>query len=201
MKLEFNKYAYGLMPAIVQDSVTGQVLMLGFMNEAALDATKETGFVTFYSRSRQKLWKKGETSGNTLLVGEILVDCDQDTILVKATPAGPVCHTGARTCFGENTSNTADRNILFDLEKIIQERHLHPREDSYTSKLFSKGINKIAQKVGEEAVELVIEAKDENPELFKSEAADLLFHFLVLLKAKNITLAEIFSKLAERRKM
>ncbi|MBC7898983.1 MAG: bifunctional phosphoribosyl-AMP cyclohydrolase/phosphoribosyl-ATP diphosphatase HisIE [Saprospiraceae bacterium] len=201
MDFEFNKYADGLVPAIIQDSVTGQVLMLGFMNEAALKATRETGFVTFYSRSRQTLWKKGETSGNTLRVEEILADCDQDTILVKATPAGPVCHTGAQTCFGENTSSTANRNLLFDLEKIIQERRLHPREDSYTAKLFSKGINKIAQKVGEEAVELVIEAKDDDVELFKSEGADLMFHFLVLLRAKDVTLDDILLTLAGRKKV
>lgn len=201
MKLQFNKYADGLIPAVIQDSVTDQVLMLGFMNEAALAATRETGFVTFYSRTRQSLWKKGETSGNTLRVEEILIDCDQDTMLIKAIPAGPICHTGSQTCFNENTSDKSSRQILFDLEKIIAERRLNPGEDSYTSKLFAKGINKIAQKVGEEAVELVIEAKDDSPELFKSEAADLLFHFLVLLQAKNITLDEVLSKLGERRKM
>lgn len=201
MKLQFNKYADGLIPAVIQDSVTDQVLMLGFMNEAALAATRETGFVTFYSRTRQSLWKKGETSGNTLRVEEILIDCDQDTLLIKAIPAGPICHTGSQTCFNENTSDKSSRQILFDLEKIIAERRLNPGEDSYTSKLFAKGINKIAQKVGEEAVELVIEAKDDSPELFKSEAADLLFHFLVLLQAKNITLDEVLSKLGERRKM
>lgn len=201
MKLQFNKYADGLIPAVIQDSVTDQVLMLGFMNEAALAATRETGFVTFYSRTRQSLWKKGETSGNTLRVEEILIDCDQDTLLIKAIPAGPICHTGSQTCFNENTSDKSSRQILFDLEKIIAERRLNPGEDSYTSKLFAKGINKIAQKVGEEAVELVIEAKDDSPELFKSEAADLLFHFLVLLQAKNITLDEVLSKLDERRKM
>lgn len=201
MKLQFNKYADGLIPAVIQDSVTDQVLMLGFMNEAALAATRETGFVTFYSRTRQSLWKKGETSGNTLRVEEILIDCDHDTLLIKAIPAGPICHTGSQTCFNENTSDKSSRQILFDLEKIIAERRLNPGEDSYTSKLFAKGINKIAQKVGEEAVELVIEAKDDSPELFKSEAADLLFHFLVLLQAKNITLDEVLSKLGERRKM
>ena len=201
MKLQFNKYADGLIPAVIQDSVTDQVLMLGFMNEAALAATRETGFVTFYSRTRQSLWKKGETSGNTLRVEEILIDCDHDTLLIKAIPAGPICHTGSQTCFNENTSDKSSRQILFDLEKIIAERRLNPGEDSYTSKLFAKGINKIAQKVGEEAVELVIEAKDDSPELFKSEAADLLFHFLVLLQAKNITLDEVLSKLDERRKM
>lgn len=201
MKLEFEKYADGLVPAIIQDSVTDQVLMLGFMNEAALDATRKTGLVTFYSRSRQTLWTKGETSGNTLSVEEILVDCDQDTLLIKATPAGPVCHTGSVTCFAEQTSDKSQRNILFELEKIISERRMNPQEDSYTSKLFAKGLNKIAQKVGEEAVELVIEAKDDNPELFKSEASDLLFHFLVLLQAKNVRLDEILINLAERRKM
>ncbi len=201
MKLDFNKYADGLVPAIVQDSVTDQVLMLGFMDEAAFETTQKKGFVTFFSRTRQTLWTKGETSGNTLLVEEILIDCDQDTLLIKAAPAGPVCHTGSLTCFAEQTSGKSQRNILFELEEIITERRLNPLEDSYTSKLFAKGINKIAQKVGEEAVELVIEAKDDDPELFKSEAADLLFHFLVLLQAKNITLEEVLLKLGERRQM
>jgi len=201
MKLQFNKYADGLIPAIIQDSVTDQVLMLGFMNEPALHSTRETGLVTFYSRSRQAMWTKGETSGNTLKVEEIIVDCDDDTLLIRAAPAGPVCHTGSQTCFNENTSDKSRRNILFELEKVISERRLSPREDSYTSKLFAKGINKIAQKVGEEAVELVIEAKDDDDELFKSEAADLLFHFLVLLQAKEVALDEVLSKLGERRKM
>ena len=201
MKLQFNKYADGLIPAIIQDSVTDQVLMLGFMNEPALHSTRETGLVTFYSRSRQAMWTKGETSGNTLKVEEIIVDCDDDTLLIRAAPAGPVCHTGSQTCFNENTSDKSRRNILFELEKVISERRLNPRDDSYTSKLFAKGINKIAQKVGEEAVELVIEAKDDDDELFKSEAADLLFHFLVLLQAKEVALDEVLSKLGERRKM
>ena len=201
MKLEFDKYADGLIPAIVQDSVTDHVLMLGFMNEAALSSTQETGFVTFYSRSRQNLWQKGETSGNTLRVEEIFIDCDQDTLLIKATPAGPICHTGSQTCFNDNASDKSSRNILFELEKIISERRLSPREDSYTSKLFAEGINKIAQKVGEEAVELVIEAKDDNAELFKSEAADLLYHFLVLLQAKKVPLDDVLTVLADRKKV
>ncbi len=198
MQLQFDKYADGLVPAVVQDAVTDQVLMLGFMSEDALAKTRSTGLVTFYSRSRGELWTKGETSGNTLRVDEILIDCDQDTLLIKASPAGPVCHTGSWTCFDKPRS---DRNVLFDLEKVIQDRRAHPGEDSYTSKLFAKGINKIAQKVGEEAVELVIEAKDDNEELFKSEAADLMFHFLVLLRAKNIPLDDVLSVLGSRRKI
>ncbi|MEJ7622927.1 MAG: bifunctional phosphoribosyl-AMP cyclohydrolase/phosphoribosyl-ATP diphosphatase HisIE [Pyrinomonadaceae bacterium] len=196
---DFDKYAGGLLPVIVQDAVTDQVLMLGYMNGAALEKTKETRLVTFFSRSRQKLWTKGETSGNYLQVEEILIDCDRDTLLVKAIPAGPVCHTGSQTCFDGNTSNKSYRNILFDLEKVIRERRIDPQEGSYTSNLFSRGINKIAQKVGEEAFELVIEAKDDNPYAFKLEAADLLFHILVLCQAKAVTLDEVLMVLNERR--
>lgn len=197
MDLNFEKYADGLVPSIVQDSETHKVLMLGFMNQQALSKTEKTGKVTFYSRSREKLWTKGETSGNFLTVKKILFDCDNDTILIKAVPAGAVCHTGADTCFAEK--NTSD-NFLFDLEKIISDRKINPSEKSYTSKLFAKGINKIAQKVGEEAVELVIEAKDSDDELFKSEAADLLYHFMVLLAAKNIGLSEILETLEKRKR-
>jgi phosphoribosyl-ATP pyrophosphohydrolase/phosphoribosyl-AMP cyclohydrolase len=171
--------------------------MLGFMNAESLQKTQELQKVTFFSRSRQTLWTKGETSGNYLQVKEILVDCDHDTILIKAVPSGVVCHTGADTCFEEN--NETD-NFLFELEKTIKLRKLEPSESSYTSKLFAKGLNKIAQKVGEEAVELVIEAKDENAELFKNEAADLLYHLLVLLAAKNVDLQEVIETLKERRK-
>ncbi|MEP6712800.1 MAG: bifunctional phosphoribosyl-AMP cyclohydrolase/phosphoribosyl-ATP diphosphatase HisIE, partial [Ferruginibacter sp.] len=165
--LDFNKYTDGLVPAIVQDAETNKVLMLGFMNEAALEKTKAIEKVTFFSRSKQRLWTKGEESGNFLYPREILIDCDSDTILIKAQPAGPVCHTGADTCFNE--SNTAD-SFLPQLEKIISTRKNNPTEASYTSSLFAKGINKIAQKVGEEAVELVIEAKDNDDDLFKNEA-------------------------------
>ncbi|CAN5633820.1 MAG: bifunctional phosphoribosyl-AMP cyclohydrolase/phosphoribosyl-ATP diphosphatase HisIE [Pyrinomonadaceae bacterium] len=201
MKLQFDKYADGLVPAIVQDAVTDQILMLGFMNEAAFAKTRESGLVAFYSRSRQRLWTKGETSGNFLRVAEMFTDCDNDTLLIKATLAGPVCHTGAQTCFEGDTLNKLNRNILFDLEKIIEQRHTNPDQNSYTSKLFSKGINKIAQKVGEEAVELVIEAKDNHVKAFKSEAADLLFHFLVLLRAKEVTLDDVLAVLSDRRKV
>ena len=197
MKLDFEKYADGLVPAIVQDAETQKVLMLGFMNRDALERTKSSGKATFFSRSRQKLWTKGETSGNYLDVREILIDCDADTILIKAKPAGAICHTGADTCFREK--NETD-DFLFELEKIVVNRRENPDEDSYTSSLFRKGINKIAQKVGEEAVELVIEAKDDNNELFKAEAADLLYHLLVLLAAKDVSLREVTEVLKERKR-
>lgn len=197
MKVDVEKYLDGLVPTIIQDFATKKVLMLGFMNAESLAKTQETQRVTFFSRSRQKLWTKGETSGNFLHVKEILVDCDNDTILIKVIPLGAVCHTGADTCFDEK--NETD-NYLFELEKTIQLRKLESSENSYTSKLFAKGINKIAQKVGEEAVELVIEAKDDNDELFKNEAADLLYHFLVLLAAKNIDLQDVIETLKERKR-
>ena len=180
----------------MQDAETQKVLMLGFMNVEAFNETEISGKVTFFSRSRQRLWTKGETSGNFLEVKEILIDCDADTILIKAVPAGAVCHTGADTCFEEKNTNA---DFLFELEKIISDRKQNPSEKSYTSKLFAKGINKIAQKVGEEAVELVIEAKDSDGELFKSEAADLLYHFMVLLAAKNIGLREVLETLEKRK--
>ena len=197
MKIDFEKYADGLVPAIVQDAETQKVLMLGFMNAEAFHQTEKSGKVTFFSRSRQKLWTKGETSGNFLDVKEILIDCDADTILIKANPAGTVCHTGADTCFNENNES---KDFLFALEKIVRERKNNPPETSYTAKLFGKGINKIAQKVGEEAVELIIEAKDENEELFKAEAADLLYHFIVLLAAKDVRLRDVLETLKERRR-
>lgn len=197
MNLNFGKYSDGLIPAIVQDANTMKILMLGFMNEQAFELTKKDKKVTFFSRSRQELWTKGETSGNFLDVKEILIDCDQDTILIKAIPAGAVCHTGADTCFEEKNVN---ENFLFELEKVISDRKKNPTEKSYTNKLFAKGINKIAQKVGEEAVELIIEAKDNDAELFKSEAADLLYHFMVLLAAKNISLEEVLKTLENRKK-
>lgn len=197
MKINFDKYADGLVPAIVQDAETQKVLMLGFMNAESFELTRTSGKVTFFSRSRQKLWTKGETSGNFLEVAEILLDCDSDTILIKAKPVGAVCHTGADTCFNEKNES---ENFLFELEKVILDRKNNPSENSYTSKLFAKGINKIAQKVGEEAVEIVIEAKDDNDELFKNEAADLLFHLLILLAEKNVKLQEVLEVLKDRRK-
>ncbi|MBC7687854.1 MAG: bifunctional phosphoribosyl-AMP cyclohydrolase/phosphoribosyl-ATP diphosphatase HisIE [Aquabacterium sp.] len=195
MTIDFKKYADNLVPAVIQDDITGKVLMLGFMNEAALAKTQELQKVTFYSRSKNRLWTKGEESGNFLLLKDIKVDCDNDALLIKVNPVGPVCHTGTDTCWDEK--NTSD-NFLFVLEQIIKDRKNNPSEKSYTSSLFEKGINKIAQKVGEEAVELVIEAKDNNEELFKNEAADLLFHYLILLQAKGHSLSEIQDVLIER---
>lgn len=195
MKIDFEKTSDGLVPAIIQDAQTGKILMLGYMNQESFAQTRKTGKVTFYSRSRQTLWTKGETSGNFLNVEEIFIDCDRDTILIKAVPAGAVCHSGADTCFNEKNEG----NFLFELEKVIQDRKCNPLENSYTSKLFARGINKIGQKVGEEAIELIIEAKDENKELFKAEAADLLYHFLILLTAKNIKLKEIIETLELRK--
>lgn len=196
MNPDFSKYADGLVPVIIQDAVSSKVLMLGFMDHNALDKTKAEGIVTFFSRSKQRLWTKGETSSNFLLVKEIISDCDNDTLLIKASPAGPVCHTGADTCFNENNSSFS----LEKLETIIADRKNNPSASSYTSSLFTKGINKIAQKVGEEAVELVIESKDDNKEKFLSEAADLLYHYLVLLQAKNYKLQDVIDVLAQRHK-
>lgn len=193
MKINFEK-TNGLVPVIIQDNTTMQVLMLGYMNEEAFEKTQTGKKVTFFSRSKNGLWTKGETSGNFLLVNEIRIDCDNDTILIKVTPQGPTCHTGSTSCFNEETP----KGFLYQLQNTISERIDSNDENSYTNKLFKRGINKIAQKVGEEAVELVIEAKDNNDELFKNEAADLLYHFLILLKAKNITLEEIEGVLAVR---
>ena len=195
MKPDFLKYVDGLIPAIIQDADTNIVLMLGFMNKEALHKTRETKLVTFYSRTRKRLWTKGEVSKNYLHIVDIKIDCDSDTILIKAKPDGPVCHTGADTCFNEE--NISD-NFLIELEKIITDRKENPNEQSYTSSLFKKGINAVAQKVGEEAVELIIEAKDNDAEKFKNEAADLLFHYLVLLKAKGFTLDDIITILKLR---
>jgi phosphoribosyl-ATP pyrophosphohydrolase/phosphoribosyl-AMP cyclohydrolase len=195
MKVDYKKYADGLVPAIIQDASTGKVLMLGFMNEEALAKTQELNKVTFYSRSKNRLWTKGEESGNFLLLNDIKVDCDNDTLLIKATPVGPVCHTGADTCWDEKNIST---DFLLQLEGIITDRKNNPSDKSYTSSLFAKGINKIAQKVGEEAVEIVIEAKDNNDELFKGEAADLLFHYLILLQAKGFTLNDVIEVLRKR---
>jgi len=197
MKVDFSKYTDGLVPAIIQDDITGKVLMLGFMNEEALAKTQELKKVTFFSRSKNRLWTKGEESGNFLLLKSISSDCDEDSLLIKVNPVGPVCHTGADTCWGEKNSNS---NFLFQLEQIIVDRKNNPSEKSYTSSLFEKGINKIAQKVGEEAIELVIESKDNDANLFKNEAADLLFHYLILLQAKGHSLSEIQDILISRHK-
>jgi phosphoribosyl-ATP pyrophosphohydrolase/phosphoribosyl-AMP cyclohydrolase len=193
--INFKKYADGLVPAIVQDYDTHKVLMLGFMNEEAFIKTEQTGKVTFFSRSKKRLWTKGEESGNFLMVKWVAVDCDSDTLLIKAHPLGPVCHTGADTCWSER--NHKD-DFLYYLEDIITLRKQASPEDSYVAKLFAKGINKIAQKVGEEAVELVIEAKDSNEKLFLDEGADLLFHYLVLLNAKGYKLQDIIEVLKKR---
>ncbi|GAB3546688.1 bifunctional phosphoribosyl-AMP cyclohydrolase/phosphoribosyl-ATP diphosphatase HisIE [Spirosoma fluminis] len=195
-EINFDKSPDGLVPAVIQDKDTGKVLMLGYMNREAYDKTSAENIVTFFSRSKQRLWTKGETSNNFLHVSEVLVDCDGDTVLIKASPAGPVCHTGADTCFNER--NQGQGQFLNYLQSIIHERKVNPTEGSYTAKLFSRGVNKIAQKVGEEAVELVIEAKDGNDDLFKGEAADLLYHFLVLLEHKNINLDDILAVLQSR---
>ncbi|HEX6847580.1 MAG TPA: bifunctional phosphoribosyl-AMP cyclohydrolase/phosphoribosyl-ATP diphosphatase HisIE [Chitinophagaceae bacterium] len=196
MNPDFSKYTDGLIPVIVQDNISNKVLMLGFMNEEAFTKTITDGKVTFFSRSKQRLWTKGETSNNFLLVKDIIIDCDNDTLLIKASPTGPVCHTGADTCFNETNSSFS----LEKLENIIADRKNNPSASSYTSSLFTKGINKIAQKVGEEAVELVIESKDDNKEKLLGEAADLLYHYLVLLQAKNYNLQDVINVLAQRHK-
>ena len=195
MKPDFTKSPDGLIPAIIQDNITNVVLMLGYMNQEAFDKTQQEKRVTFFSRSKNRLWTKGEESGNFLDFNSLLIDCDQDTILIKATPAGPTCHKGSDTCFNEKNISP---NFLIELETIIRDRKNNPTDKSYTASLFAKGINKIAQKVGEEAVEVVIEAKDNNDELFKGEAADLLFHYLILLQAKNFTLNDIIEVLKDR---
>jgi phosphoribosyl-AMP cyclohydrolase / phosphoribosyl-ATP pyrophosphohydrolase len=194
-KIDFSKLN-GLVPCIVQDAITLRVLMLGFMNEEAYNKTLSEKRVTFFSRSKQRLWTKGETSGNFLELVDILIDCDNDTLLVKAKPLGPACHTGADTCFNEVNSNWD----LSSLENTIQERKKNPKKGSYTNTLMDSGINKVAQKVGEEAVELVIEAKDNNKELFLGEAADLMYHYLVLLAAKDFTLNDVLEVLKKRHK-
>lgn len=195
MKIDFNK-GNGLIPVIIQDSRTQQVLMLGYMNEEAFEKTEKEGIVTFFSRSKNRLWTKGEESGNFLAVKNISIDCDQDTILIQAVPTNTVCHTGSFSCFGEKES----KGFLYELEAKISERIDKKAEDSYTYSLYQRGINKMAQKVGEEAVELVIEAKDSNDNLFKNEAADLLYHFLILLKAKGFTMEDIEEVLLSRDK-
>ncbi len=195
MNIDFKK-GDGLVPVIVQDYTNLQVLMLGYMNEEAFTKTQSEDRVTFFSRSKNRLWTKGETSGNFLMVKEIKIDCDNDTILIKAIPTGAVCHTGANNCFNEETA----KGFLYKLEETIHKRVDENDEDSYTNKLYKAGINKVAQKVGEEAVELVIEAKDNNDDLFKNEAADLLYHLLILLKAKNVKLEDVEDILQKRAK-
>ena len=193
MNIDFNK-GDGLVPVIIQNTQTMQVLMLGYMNKEAFDQTIETKKVTFYSRSKQRLWMKGESSGNTLSVIDIKMDCDHDSLLIFVNPKGPTCHTGSTSCFKEETS----KGFIYELEKTINDRINSNDSKSYTNELYQKGINKIAQKVGEEAVELVIEAKDSNDELFKNEAADLLYHLLILLKAKDQSFSSIERVLKSR---
>lgn len=193
MNIDFNK-GNGLIPVIIQDEITLQVLMLGYMNEKAYNKTVSEQKVTFFSRTKNRLWTKGESSGNFLQVKNIQLDCDDDTLLIQVKPDGPTCHTGSVSCFNTKTS----KGFLYQLEQTIHQRIDENIETSYTNKLYKRGINKVAQKVGEEAVELVIEAKDNNTDLFKNEAADLLYHFLILLKAKAITLNEVEVILKER---
>jgi phosphoribosyl-AMP cyclohydrolase / phosphoribosyl-ATP pyrophosphohydrolase len=197
MNLDFTKLN-GLIPAIIQDNTTNKVLMLGFMNQQAFEKTQSEKLVTFYSRTKNRLWTKGEESGNFLDVVSMKEDCDNDTLLIKVNPRGPVCHTGSDTCFEEENSNVL--SFIGYLQDLIDRRKVDMPEGSYTTKLFQKGINKIAQKVGEEAVELVIEAKDQNDDLFLNEAADLMFHLLVLLTAKNHRIENVIEVLKSRHK-
>jgi len=196
MKVNFDKN--GLVPAVVQDEKTKAVLMLGYMNTEAIDLTKKNKKVTFYSRSKKRIWMKGEESGNFLEFISMKSDCDNDTLLVRAIPTGNVCHKGDDTCWGEK--NFEQISFITELEEIILDRFNNRNEKSYISSLFSKGINKIAQKFGEEAVELVIESKDEKDELFLNESADVLFHFLILLKAKGFSFTDVIDKLEDRKK-
>ena len=198
MTIEFSKHPDGLVPAIVQDASTKRVLMLGYMNQEAVNATQEKQQVTFYSRSKKRLWTKGEESGHFLQLVDMAVDCDQDTLLIQANPVGPSCHTGDDTCWGED--NTSSYGFLTALEEVINDRKNNPSDKSYVASLFAKGMNKIAQKVGEEAVETVIEAKDENSDLFLNESADLLFHLMILLQAKGHRLDDVVQILEERQK-
>jgi phosphoribosyl-ATP pyrophosphohydrolase/phosphoribosyl-AMP cyclohydrolase len=195
MEIDFSKHD-GLVPAIIQHAQTDQVLMLGYMNQEAFNKTEAEGKVTFYSRSKNRLWTKGEESGNFLFLKEIAVDCDNDTLLIKAMPQGPTCHTGSTSCFKEETA----KGFIYKLENTIEQRIADGDNKSYTSSLFKRGVNKVAQKVGEEAVELVIEAKDDNLDLFTNEAADLLYHFLILLKTKDVKLEDIEAVLKGRSK-
>ena len=195
-KLDFSK-GNGLIPSIIQDAISGQVLMLGYMNQSSIMKTFDTGYVTFFSRSREELWTKGDTSGHLLKLESIYHDCDNDALLVKANPTGPTCHLGSVSCF---TAEKEEFTFLNHLEDVIQDRLDNPSDKSYTARLFKKGIDKIAQKVGEEAVELVIEAKNNDKDKFLNEAADLIFHFLVLLKEKNFRLTDVTEILEERHK-
>ena len=197
MKLDFEKMG-GLIPAIIQDNNTGKVLMLGFMNEEAYEKTTETGKVTFFSRTKNRLWMKGEISGNILQVVNIMADCDNDTILVKAVPTGPVCHTGSDTCFGEQ--NTEDVMFLKYLQDFIERRRQEMPEGSYTTSLFQKGVNRMAQKVGEEAVETVIEATNGTEDRLIYEASDLVYHLIVLLTSKGLRLEDLARELKKRHK-
>ena len=199
MTIDFNKNSDGLVPAIIQDAITKNVLMLGYMNQEAFDKTFETNQVTFFSRSKKRLWTKGEESGNFLKVVSVQNDCDQDTLLIQVNPVGPTCHKGTDTCWGEQNEPTF--GFLSELETVIKNRReAGNSEKSYVASLFEKGINKIAQKVGEEAIEVVIEAKDDNDDLFINESADLLFHYLILLQAKGFTLKDIVNVLENRHK-
>lgn len=199
MKIDFNKNTDGLIPAIIQDATTKNVMMLGYMNQEAFDKTQETKKVTFFSRSKKRLWTKGEESGNFLNLVSIKNDCDNDTLLIAVNPVGPTCHTGSDTCWNEE--NTSNFGFLTELEDTIAERRrAKDSSSSYVASLFEKGINKIAQKVGEEAIETVIEAKDDNDDLFLYESADLLFHYLILLQAKGFTLKDIETELKQRKK-
>ncbi len=195
MKLNYKR-GNGLIPAIVQDAKTGVVLMLAYMNDESLEVTKKTGKVTFFSRSRNRLWTKGETSGNYLLMKEIIPDCDSDTLLIKAEPQGPACHTGSDTCFNEK--NKAAGSFLYQLEEIITDRKINPSKKSYTSSLFRKGLRKIAQKVGEEATEVVIDAIDKQNDTLKEEISDLIYHLFVLMAEKDISLNDIEAILVKR---
>jgi phosphoribosyl-AMP cyclohydrolase / phosphoribosyl-ATP pyrophosphohydrolase len=199
--LDFNKMG-GLVPAVIQDAETSQVLMLGYMNQEAFDKTEKGGLVTFFSRSKNRLWTKGETSGHTLQVFSIAVDCDNDSLLIKVKPNGPTCHTGDTSCFGEDAAvkRIAAIQFIARLEEVIQQRKANPTETSYTNFLFDKGVNKIAQKVGEEAVETVIDAVAGKLDTMKGEAADLLYHLLVLLAATGLELADVVAVLEERHK-
>lgn len=198
MNVDFTKSKEGLVPAIIQDATTAKVLMLGYMNAEALQQTQDTQRVTFFSRSKKRLWTKGEESGHFLELVDIRIDCDNDTLLIQANPKGPTCHTGADTCWNEK--NTASFRFLFELEETIHDRKQNDQDTSYIASLFRKGINKIAQKVGEEAVETVIESKDNNSDLFLNESADLLFHLLILLQAKGYRLEDVVGILEQRKK-
>lgn len=206
MKIDFNKMGNGLVPAIIQDAVTDKVLMLGYMNEEAFRKTEESGLVTFWSRTRQTLWTKGETSGNVLRVVEILNDCDEDTLLIKANPAGPVCHTGTDTCWGEENKHDEAHNkenallFLSELQDFIEKRHEEMPEGSYTTSLFKDGLNRMAQKVGEEALELVIEATNGTNDRLCYEGSDMFYHLIVLLTSKGMRIEELAAELKERHK-